>query len=108
MAYSNLQIFTVELVGTFILVVFATGSIVLDAEMFNGELGIPFHAVAPFVALVIGVYSFGKVSLAHSTCCNNWILHYRAHIKDSNFVLFCSRNNWCHTRFIVCLKCDWR
>ena len=65
MAYSNLQIFTVELVGTFILVVFATGSIVLDAEMFNGELGIPFHAVAPFVALLIGVYSFGKVSLAH-------------------------------------------
>ena len=57
MAYSNLQIFTVELVGTFILVVFATGSIVLDAEMFNGELGIPFHAVAPFVALLIGVYS---------------------------------------------------
>ena len=63
MAYSNLQIFTVELVGTFILVVFATGSIVLDAEMFNGELGIPFHAVAPFIALLIGVYSFGKVKI---------------------------------------------
>ena len=57
MAYSNLQIFTVELIGTFILVVFATGSIVLDAEMFNGELGIPFAAVAPFVALLIGVLS---------------------------------------------------
>ena len=56
MAYSNLQIFTVELVGTFILVIFATGSIVLDAEMFNGELGIPFAAVAPFIALLIGVY----------------------------------------------------
>ena len=65
MAYSNLQIFIVELVGTFILVVFATGSIVLDAEMFNNELGIPFAAVAPFIALLIGVYSFGKVSLAH-------------------------------------------
>jgi len=65
MVYSNLQIFTVELVGTFILVVFATGSIVLDAEMFNGKLGIPFAAVAPFVALLIGVYSFGKISLAH-------------------------------------------
>ena len=65
MTYSNLQIFTVELIGTFILVIFATGSIVLDAEMFNGELGIPFAAVAPFVALLIGVYSFGKVSLAH-------------------------------------------
>ncbi|MBC8502461.1 MAG: aquaporin [Nitrosopumilus sp.] len=65
MAYSNLQIFTVELIGTFILVVFATGSIVYDVEFFDGNLGIPFAAVAPFIALLIGVYSFGKVSLAH-------------------------------------------
>jgi aquaporin Z len=63
--YSNLQIFTVELVGTFILVIFATGSIVYDAEVFDGKLGIPFAALAPFIALLIGVYSFGKVSLAH-------------------------------------------
>ena len=65
MAYSNLHIFTVELVGTFILVLFATGSLVYDAEVFDGELGIPFAALAPFVALLIGVYSFGKISLAH-------------------------------------------
>ena len=65
MAYSNFQIFTVELIGTFILVVFATGSIVYDAEFFDGQLGIPFAAVAPFIALLIGVYSFGKISLAH-------------------------------------------
>ncbi len=65
MAYSNLQIFTVELVGTFILVIFATGSIVYDAEVFDGKLGIPFAALAPFIALLIGVYSFGKISLAH-------------------------------------------
>lgn len=65
MTYSNLQIFTVELVGTFILVIFATGSIVYDEKMFGGELGIPFVALAPFIALLIGVYSFGKVSLAH-------------------------------------------
>jgi len=65
MVYSNLQIFTVELIGTFILVVFATGSIVYDAEVFDGKLGIPFAALAPFVALLIGVYSFGKISLAH-------------------------------------------
>lgn len=65
MPYSNLQIFTVELIGTFILVIFATGSIVYDAEFFDGQLGIPFAAVAPFVALLIGVYSFGKISLAH-------------------------------------------
>jgi len=65
MTYSNLQIFTVELIGTFILVVFATGSIVYDAEIFDGKLGIPFAALAPFLALLIGVYSFGKISLAH-------------------------------------------
>lgn len=64
MSYSNLQIFTVELIGTFILVIFATGSIVLDAHYELG-LGIPFAAVAPFIALIIGVYSFGKISLAH-------------------------------------------
>ena len=65
MTYSNLQIFTVELVGTFILVTFATGFIVYDAEIFDGKLGIPFAALAPFLALLIGVYSFGKISLAH-------------------------------------------
>ena len=64
-SYSNLQIFTVELIGTFILVVFATGSIVYDVEVFDGNLGIPFAALAPFIALLIGVYSFGKISLAH-------------------------------------------
>ncbi|MDH5463295.1 MAG: aquaporin [Nitrosopumilus sp.] len=65
MACSNLQIFTVELIGTFILVVFATGSIVYDAEVFGGSLGTPFAALAPFIALLIGVYSFGKISMAH-------------------------------------------
>ncbi|PJB97616.1 MAG: hypothetical protein CO079_06590 [Nitrosopumilales archaeon CG_4_9_14_0_8_um_filter_34_10] len=64
MTYSNLQIFIVELIGTFILVVFATGSIVYDVQT-GGTLGIAFAAVAPFIALIIGVYCFGKVSLAH-------------------------------------------
>lgn len=64
MTYSNLQIFIVELIGTFILVVFATGSIVYDMQT-GGTLGIAFAAVAPFIALIIGIYCFGKVSLAH-------------------------------------------
>jgi len=62
--YSNFQIFIVELIGTFILVVFATGSIVYDVQV-GGLYGIWFVAVTPFVALIIGVYSFGKISLAH-------------------------------------------
>jgi aquaporin Z len=65
MAYSNLQIFIVELIGTFLLVVFATGSIVYDAEVFDGKLGIPFAALAPFIALLIAVYAFRKISFAH-------------------------------------------
>jgi len=64
MAYSNLQIFIVELIGTFILVVFATGSIVYDVQT-GGTLGITFAAVAPFIALIICVSLFGKISLAH-------------------------------------------
>lgn len=64
MTYSNLQIFIVELIGTFILVVFATGSIVYDVQT-GSTLGIAFAAIAPFIALIIGVYSFGKISFAH-------------------------------------------
>lgn len=64
MTYSNLQIFIVELIGTFILVVFATGSIVYDTQT-GGMYGIAFAAVAPFIALIIGIYCFGKISLAH-------------------------------------------
>ena len=64
MTYSNSRIFLVELIGTFILVVFATGSIVYDVQI-GGPYGIWFAAAAPFVALIIGVYSFGKISLAH-------------------------------------------
>jgi aquaporin Z len=64
MTYSNLQIFAVELIGTFILVIFATGSIVYDVQI-GGPYGIWFAAVTPFIALIIGVYSFGKISFAH-------------------------------------------
>jgi aquaporin Z len=56
--------FFAELVGTFIVVASATGSIVIDAKL-GGILGIPFIAFAPFVGVAISVYLFGKVSMAH-------------------------------------------
>jgi glycerol uptake facilitator-like aquaporin len=56
--------FFAELVGTFIVVASATGSIVFDA-LLGGRLGIPFIAFAPFVGVAICVYLFGKVSMAH-------------------------------------------
>ena len=60
----NKKIFFAELIGTFIVIVFATGSVVLDAKL-NGALGLPFIALAPAIAVAIGVYLFGKTSMAH-------------------------------------------
>ena len=60
----NTKIFFAELIGTFIVIVFATGSVVLDAKL-NGALGLPFIAIAPAIAVAIGVYIFGKISMAH-------------------------------------------
>ncbi len=61
---SNQRIFFVEIIGTFIVVVLATGSVVIDAKL-NGILGIPFIAFAPFIGVAVGVYLFGKISMAH-------------------------------------------
>jgi aquaporin Z len=55
--------FIAEVAGTFIVVVLATGSVVIDAKF--GALGISFIAFAPFVGVAIGVYLFGKISMAH-------------------------------------------
>jgi glycerol uptake facilitator-like aquaporin len=60
----NQKKFIAEIIGTFIVVVFATGSVVIDAKL-GGVLGIPFIAFAPFVGVAIGVYLFGKISMAH-------------------------------------------
>jgi aquaporin Z len=60
----NTKIFFAELIGTFIVIVFATGSVVLDTKL-KGALGLPFIAIAPAIAVAIGVYLFGKTSMAH-------------------------------------------
>ena len=56
--------FTAEIIGTFIVVVLATGSVVIDAK-FSGKLGLPFIAFAPFVGVAMGVYLFSKITMAH-------------------------------------------
>ena len=61
---SSQKRFVAEVIGTFIVVVLATGSVVIDSK-FGGELGLPFIAFAPFVGVAIGVYLFGKISMAH-------------------------------------------
>ena len=61
---SNQRKFIAEVIGTFIVVVFATGSVVIDAKL-GTSLGVPFVAFAPFVGVSIGVYLFGRISMAH-------------------------------------------
>jgi aquaporin Z len=60
----NQKKFIAEVIGTFIMVVFATGSVVIDAKL-KGALGIPFIAFGPFVGVAICVYVFGRISMAH-------------------------------------------
>jgi aquaporin Z len=61
---TNQRKFIAEVIGTFIVVVFATGSVVIDTKI-HGLLGVPFIAFAPFVGVALGVYLFGKISMAH-------------------------------------------
>ena len=61
---SNQQKFIAEVIGTFIVVVFATGSVVIDSKM-DGVLGISIIAFAPFVGVAIAVSMFAKISMAH-------------------------------------------
>jgi aquaporin Z len=58
------KIFLAELAGTFVVVLLATGSVVVDTKL-GGALGLPFIAVSPFIGVAIGVYLFGKTSMAH-------------------------------------------
>ncbi|MGI0036857.1 MAG: MIP/aquaporin family protein [Nitrososphaera sp.] len=57
------QVFLAELVGTFVVVALATGSVVMDAR-FGGALGLPFIAFAPFAGVAVGVFFFSRVSMA--------------------------------------------
>ncbi len=61
---SNQKKFFAELIGTFVIVVLASGSVVLDAK-YVGTFGLWFVALAPTVAVALMVYAFGKVSMAH-------------------------------------------
>jgi aquaporin Z len=71
--------FAAEVIGTFIVVLLATGSVVIDAK-FGGKLGLPFIAFAPFVGVAIGVYLFGKLSMAHFNPAVSLGFHISGHI----------------------------
>jgi glycerol uptake facilitator-like aquaporin len=87
---SNQKKFIVEVIGTFIVVVFATGSVVIDAKM-NGMLGLPFIAFAPFIGVAIGaigVYLFGKISMAHFNPAVTLGFLITRHIKKSQLAYY--------------------
>ena len=61
---SNQKRFFAELIGTFVVVVLASGSVVLSAK-YAGTFGLWFVALCPAVAVAMMVYAFGKISMAH-------------------------------------------
>lgn len=56
--------FFAEMIGTFVVVVCATGSVVANAQS-GGKIGLWYEAFAPFVAVSVMVFLFGKVSMSH-------------------------------------------
>ncbi len=60
----RVNIFVAEMVGTFGLVVAATGSIAYDGSV-GFSLGAPFVALVHFVGLFVLVLAFGRYSMAH-------------------------------------------
>jgi aquaporin Z len=84
---TNQRKFLAEIIGTFIVVVFATGSVVIDAKL-NGLLGVPFIAFAPFIGVAIGVYLFGKISMAHFNPAVTLGFLITRHIKKSQLVYY--------------------
>ena len=102
MESSNKIIFIAELIGTFVLVVGATGSIVYD-EMLGGifysnctmnfnifqvSCSISFIAVGHFVALAVAVYVFGKYSMAHFNPAVTIAFFITRHVKGEQLPIY--------------------
>ena len=85
----NKKIFFADFIWTFIVVVFATSSVVFDTKL-NGILGLPFIAIAPAVAVAIGIYLFGKISMAHFNPAVTLAFLLTGHIKKYQLVYYFS------------------
>lgn len=84
---SDQKIFFAELVGTFVVVLCATGSVVIDARM-GGAPGLAFVAFAPFAGVAAMVYAFGKVSMAHFNPAVTIGFLVSGHIKKSQLPVY--------------------
>lgn len=81
------KIFFAELVGTFVVVLCATGSVVIDAKL-GGALGLPFVAFAPFAGVAAMVYAFGRISMAHFNPAVTIGFLVSGHIKKSQLPVY--------------------
>lgn len=81
------KIFFAELTGTFVVVLCATGSVVVDAKM-SGAPGLAFVAFAPFVGVAAMVYAFGKISMAHFNPAVTIGFLVSGHIKKSQLPVY--------------------
>lgn len=84
---SSQKIFFAELAGTFVVVLCATGSVVIDAKV-GGALGLPFVAFAPFAGVAAMVYAFGKISMAHFNPAVTIGFLVSGHIKKSQLPVY--------------------
>lgn len=84
---ANQKIFFAELAGTFVVVLLATGSVVIDSKT-GGALGLPFVALAPFVGVAAMVYAFGKISMAHFNPAVTLGFLVSGHIKKSQLPVY--------------------
>jgi len=57
---TNQRIFFAEFIGISVVVILATG-----VEYLMPSIGHMFIAFAPFIGVAVGVYLFGKISMAH-------------------------------------------
>lgn len=84
---TSYKIFFAELAGTFVMVLCATGSVVIDAKV-GGALGLPFVAFAPFAGVAAMVYAFGKISMAHFNPAVTLGFLVSGHIKKSQLPVY--------------------
>ena len=87
MNQSNLIIFVAELIGTFGLLIAATGCIVYDGMM-GGIYGIAFIAIIHFIGIAIVIQIFGKYSMAHFNPAVSIAFFITGHIKSRQLPIY--------------------
>jgi len=87
MNQSNLIFFVAELVGTFGLVIAATGCIVYDGMM-GGIYGIAFIAIIHFIGIAIVIQIFGKYSMAHFNPAVSIAFFITGHVKSRQLPIY--------------------